>query len=76
MFKYDKKKTWSFAKTTDILKKNWGQWSYLKITISTKSLMSIPFGGNIYKFGGKSKKKFNFSEFMDFVFSESDCAVQ
>ena len=24
-------------------KKNWGQWSYLKITISTKSLMSIPF---------------------------------
>ena len=23
--------------------KNWGQWLYLKITISTKSLMSIPF---------------------------------
>ena len=34
---------WPFAKITDILQKNWGQWSYLKTTISTKSLMSIPF---------------------------------
>ena len=32
-----------FAKITDILQKNWGQWLYLKITISTKSLMSIPY---------------------------------
>ena len=39
------KKNWSFALTTDLLKENWGQWSYLKIAISTKSLMSIPFGG-------------------------------
>ena len=36
-------KNWSFAKITDILLKNWSQWSYLKITISTKSEMSIPF---------------------------------
>ena len=36
-------KNWSFAKITEILLKNVGQWSYFKITISTKSLTSIPF---------------------------------
>ena len=35
---------WSFDKITEILLKNWGQWSYLKTTISTKYKMSIPFG--------------------------------
>ena len=35
-------KNWSFAKFLEILLKNWGQWSYLKINISTKSKMSIP----------------------------------
>ena len=35
-------KNWSFAQITDNLPKNWGQWSYLKITISTKTEMSIP----------------------------------
>ena len=32
----------SFAEIMDILLNNWGQWLYLKITISTKSKMSIP----------------------------------
>ena len=33
-------------------KKNWGRWSYFKITISTKSLMSIPFGQFFKERGG------------------------
>ena len=37
-------KNWSVAKIWEILPKNLGQWLYLKITISTKSQMSIPFG--------------------------------
>ena len=40
-------KNWSFAKITDILLKNLGQWLYLKITISTKLWMSIPLSNNM-----------------------------
>ena len=36
--------------------KNWGQWSYLKITISTKSLMSIPFHTIVPRMGIFCKK--------------------
>ena len=48
-------KNWSFAKITDILLKNWGQWSYLKNTISTKSSMSIPL---VYIYSLLAKWKF------------------
>ena len=43
-------KIWSFANVTDILLKYWGQWLCLKITISTKSQMSIPFDQISYNF--------------------------
>ena len=36
-------KNWSFVKIRIVLVKSWVQWSYLKITIATKSEMSIPF---------------------------------
>ena len=39
--------------------------------ISSLHVQGSKFGGKIYKFGGKSKKKLNSTEFMEFVFSKS-----
>ena len=41
MVKYDKK--FVICLNYGHFEKNWDQWSYFKITISTKSMMSIPF---------------------------------
>ena len=42
--------------------------------ISNSHVQESKVGGNIYKFGGKSKKKMNSAEFMEFVFSK--CAEE
>ena len=39
--------------------------------ISNLQVQESKFGGNIYKFGGKSFKKLSFAEFMELVFSKS-----
>ena len=40
--------------------------------VSSLHVQESKFGGKIYKFGGKSFKKLNSAEFMEFVFSKSD----
>ena len=39
--------------------------------ISNCHIQGSKFGGKFYKFGGKSVKKLNSAEFMEFVFSKS-----
>ena len=42
--------------------------------ISNLHVQKSKFEGKIYKFGGKSQKKLNSAEFMEFVFSRSACS--
>ena len=43
--------------------------------ISNLHVQGPKFGGKIYKFCGKFKKKLNSTEFMEFVFSKSELLV-
>ena len=45
--------------------------NYIFEVISYLQVQGSKFGGKITKFGGKSKKKLNSTEFMEFVFSKS-----
>ena len=49
-----------------------GYEEYILEGISNLQVQEAKFGGKKEKFGGKSFKKMNSAEFMEFVFSKSD----